>query len=900
VRGLFVVEAQPPLVVKGHAEPLRTWLVRGIERGPEPMVTRGIDGVATSMVGRDAELARLTALYARCVADRDVGVATVVADAGVGKTRLRQELLRTLGLAEGDAGLLQARANPSSGLQPYGLLRQLLARWLSIRDDLIAAEARLRLVEGLAPWLGADAAHQAARIGQLIGLDFGQHPAVQAMDAPALRNAAFEALRAALYARAAHTPLLLVLDDLHWADEGSLAFVQSLLQPADRPLMLVLLARPSLHERGIALDPSPGVPVEALRLEPLGPESGLVLVQALLRLLPDAPDSLQRLLLERSGGNPFFLEALVRMLIDDGVIVAGARPWRLNQDRLAALRVPPTLVGVLQARLDALPATDLRALQQASIIGPVFWDAALAAIDSEAPLALPALGQRTLVARREHSAFASTLEHAFAHALLHDVTYATVLKGQRREGHAAVAHWLSDRVSDRAGEFLAITAEHHERAGDSAKALEYWDRAYTDARGRYANDAALQFIERALAQPALTDLRWRFLLLHGRHEVLERMGRSADAAQARERMAAWAEDCDDNAMRATLLTARMLAADHEGRPDEARLLAGQALVQAAQAGAAGSSAAALAHGELAWLATLRHDYATVAAEVEAGMAHARVAAQLNRRQMGSASYLHQLRAIEVEGLLKQQRYVDALAAVDQALAEILSTVQDHYSLLSRKAWAERELGRLDEALATAERSLAIAQATGMPRLRVHAQLEMAQVALWRGDLDRADACLVETAAEAAVPNNSLDRVDESETRGELALARGETDDARQAWQNAQKLSNAIGLAHGTWRVRCQLARLDLSDGRTAAAHAIVNTVLAEAADDPRLHRRALPPAALLTCHEVLKAAGDPRADALRDDLLARLDEQLAALPDDAAREQLLRRVPHWKAAQALR
>ncbi len=252
VRGLFRAEQQPPLVVKGHDEPLRSWLVLAAETGAEPSVQRGVEGVSTPMIGREAELAQLMALHTGCAQARQLTPVLVLAEAGVGKTRLRQELLRALALAEGDGGLLQARAQPSSQGQPYGLLRQLLARWLGIADDLDMPAACQRLVQGLSPWLGEQAAASAPRIGQLVGLDFSGHEAVQALGPQALRSAAFEALRQALLAKAARQPLLVVLDDLHWADDASLEFVQALMAPATVPLMLLMLARPALHERSTA------------------------------------------------------------------------------------------------------------------------------------------------------------------------------------------------------------------------------------------------------------------------------------------------------------------------------------------------------------------------------------------------------------------------------------------------------------------------------------------------------------------------------------------------------------------------------------------------------------------------------------------------------------------------
>jgi class 3 adenylate cyclase len=180
VRGLFRFEAQPPLVVKGHEEPLVTFLVRRDEDEGERTVRRGIEGLPTPMVGREAPLQSLLGLWERTTRARRASMAVVTGDAGMGKTRLRRELLKRIGAIEGAparprAGLagavhcLRVRAQPSGDLQAYGLLRQLLARWLGIFDDLTAEEARARLVDGLSPWLRQEARARAQRVGQLIG-----------------------------------------------------------------------------------------------------------------------------------------------------------------------------------------------------------------------------------------------------------------------------------------------------------------------------------------------------------------------------------------------------------------------------------------------------------------------------------------------------------------------------------------------------------------------------------------------------------------------------------------------------------------------------------------------------------------------------------------------------------
>jgi len=360
VRGLFRVEAQAPLSVKGHDEPLLTYLVFGAESNVERAAQRGLEGVTTPMIGRDAELRNLLGAFERACSQCSVQTVTVLAEAGVGKTRLRRELLATLSSGTHGVRVLEARAHPDSGLQPYGLLRQLVARWLSIADDLDLESARTRLEAGLAPWLGVRGRARAQIAGQLIGVDFSASSAVQTLDPRELRDQGFAALTELLHALAAHAPMVVVFDDLHWADDASLDFVRQLARTAPVPLLLVMLARPALLERRPMPLAGPDAGHETLHLQPLDAEQGPALLAALLQHLPRPPEPLRRLLLERAAGNPFYMEELVRMLIDDGVIDARRQPWTVRADWQDKARVPTTLAGVLQARLHALPVTNLR------------------------------------------------------------------------------------------------------------------------------------------------------------------------------------------------------------------------------------------------------------------------------------------------------------------------------------------------------------------------------------------------------------------------------------------------------------------------------------------------------------------------------------------------------------
>ena len=487
VRGVFDVQAQPPLQVKGHDVPIVTYLVNGAKPRAFRLARRGIEGLATPMIGRDAELAQLRAGLDAAARTRQVCAVTLIADAGLGKSRLMHEFQAALELDARTFWLLLGRADPARQLQPYDLLRDLLAWRLQIADSDSAEAAKAKLVDGLAPRLADDGPMQARLIGQLIGLDFADHADLQGVAPRQLRDRAFAALGAYLRGLAASdgSTVVMLLEDLQWADDGSLDFIDHLLAardplPLQLPLALVMTARPSLLERRVEWRNDGKAGAEnhtTLTLAPLDASRSDALADALLRRVEASPARLRELLVDQAGGNPFYMEELLRMLVDDGVIQVAAEAsigmalhaepvWRVLPDKLRDARVPTTLVGVLQARLDALTAAERHALQQASIVGPVFWDAAVTALDARSGEQVAALRHKALVVRHDSSAFEGTAEEAFKHHLLHQVTYDTVLKAVKREGHSRAASWLAARTGDRADEYLGVTAEHFERAGD--------------------------------------------------------------------------------------------------------------------------------------------------------------------------------------------------------------------------------------------------------------------------------------------------------------------------------------------------------------------------------------------------------------------------------------------------
>jgi len=590
VRGVFDAQAQPPIAVKGHDAPIATWLVTAAKSRALRLPARGIAGLETPLVGRQGELQHFDTAVQAVLADRQPRTLTLLAEAGLGKSRLLREFQHSLSAHPSTWWLLPARAQPSGALQPYGLLRDLLLRRLEIADSDSADVARGKFVQGLAPWLSQLNDPAPELLGQLIGLEFSTAPPVVRLgaDTRLLYDRALSALRLWLQRLAASdgSSVVLLLDDLHWADDASLDALAKLLKDIQGPVLALLGARPALLER--RPDWGDGLPRhERLTLQPLETAHGAALTQSLLHRLGTVPEALSTLIAQQAGGNPFYAEELVMLLIDQGVIERGSSEtgrengndgdWTFHADRMLPARLPTTLTAVLQARIDALDHETRRALQMASVIGPVFWDDALAALDNRSPAALPALQKKALVQVRPVSTIEHTVEEAFEHHLLHQVSYGTVLKPERREAHARAAAWLTQHVGDRSDEYLAITAQHHERAGQHGLAADCYDRASVKAFARPAYKAALQYLDRAESQAALAHEPWP---LERQADALQRRAVLCDAlilrdqqGKALDRLLAMGEAHGRPLWVGRALTDKALLVFNLGRQDEAEAVA---------------------------------------------------------------------------------------------------------------------------------------------------------------------------------------------------------------------------------------------------------------------------------------------------------------------------------------
>ncbi len=519
VRGLFNVEAVSGLELKGKSEPLQAYIVHGARPRAFRLGARGVEGIETRMIGRDRPFRILTAAIERMTRKEGLKVFIIVGDVGIGKSRLLHEVERWLDASSLTPWLFKARADQQRQEQALSLVRDLFFYYFHIQETDSSQTAREKLEHGIVNLLGEKGREIAHYIGQLLGFDFSESEYLQPFrnDPRALRSRAFDSMVEFFSQLAESAPLLFLLEDLHWADESSLNLLQHFReQGAHLRCVMMATVRPSFFERASEEweQQLPGMKI--LRLEPLREEDSHRLTQEILRKVSNLPLSFEEMLVQHADGNPFYIEELIKMFIENGSIVKTESEWLIDTEKVKAVRVPPSLVGVLQARLDRLTHEERLLLQRASVIGRVFWDDALCYIETQEPALgeitplLRSLAQKELIYRRNQSAFAGSEEYLFRHALLRDVVYEQALKAQRRVHHRHAAQWLLNKSGERAQAYAGILAEHFDLAGEANTAIDWYLRAGQSATETFMFESALEYLQRALTLMELQpgDRRW--------------------------------------------------------------------------------------------------------------------------------------------------------------------------------------------------------------------------------------------------------------------------------------------------------------------------------------------------------------------------------------------------------
>jgi class 3 adenylate cyclase/tetratricopeptide (TPR) repeat protein/ribosomal protein L40E len=503
-RETIAYERLEPLRLKGKEEAVPAWEATATLADPR----RGAARAATPLIGRDQEAGLLVSLVERVEREERPHLVTVIGQAGVGKSRLLRELITTLE-AGGDPPIIRRGQCPPYGAGiAYWALVEVLREEFELLDTDTPATAWEKLrsgVQALMDEVGEPDAGErnAALLAVPLGIETPEESQPADADDPQrMREALFSAARGVMEGIAMRRPLVLAIDDIHWADEGMLDLLDHLARWVRGPLLLVCLTRDELLER------RPGWGggrrnATSISLEPLTADETRELVAALMPGSDNGGAEVVPQVADRSGGNPLFAEEMVNRLIEE--------------DTVEAETLPSTVQSLLAARLDSLERLERRLLLHAAVVGQTFWEGSLEGAAKEEGLdlqrTLATLQEKDLLAPSPGSRLAGEREYAFKHVLIRDVAYAMLPKSVRCRKHVEVGEFIRERAGERVEAFIGLIAEHYARAAAlgsdagldanalaelQAQALEALEAAGDAAAVLYSNAEAFERYTAAL------------------------------------------------------------------------------------------------------------------------------------------------------------------------------------------------------------------------------------------------------------------------------------------------------------------------------------------------------------------------------------------------------------------
>jgi class 3 adenylate cyclase len=467
---------------------------RPLRRALLLMRPRGIAGMRRAFVGRESELDELRTAYRHVAEAREPRLVVILGDPGLGKTTLVREFSQQLATESPEPLRRTGRCLPYGRGITYWPLGEVLKEHFGIRESDPPETAERRL-------------GGRQLLGLTLGLDVGGdlHPL-------AVRDRLHDSWVEFLDELITERPAVLIVEDLHWAENDLLDLLETVMREASGPLLLVTTARPELLDRRSRFGAGRRG-VSHIWLEPLGREDAQRMLESLLE--SELPARLDEIVIERAEGNPLFVEELLATLVDQGVLLGSDEGWAMAE-LPAGFRVPDTVQAVLATRIDLLPPAEKAALQAASVIGRVFWTGPVYELLGDIQADLRILEERGFIRRRSGSSVAGEREYAIKHALTREVAYDSLPKASRARLHAGFAAWL-ERVGEGRTEHASVLAHHYAEAvrpedadlawagADEqlgrvrAAAVGWLRRAGELAMGRYEVEQALVVLHQALA-----------------------------------------------------------------------------------------------------------------------------------------------------------------------------------------------------------------------------------------------------------------------------------------------------------------------------------------------------------------------------------------------------------------
>jgi len=920
---LFETKALGPVEVRGRGKPVAVYRVlapMAVEGKP-----RGITGLDSPLVGREAEMQTLREALGHLQAGVG-GIVTVVGEAGIGKSRLVAEVRKAatpLG-----TGWVEGRCLSYGGSIAYLPWVDMLHSFLRVAPD--AAPAILR--DALQGWVRelcpASFDDVYPYLGRMMSLPLEDEveDKLRGLDPEGMKVLTFRAVETVVQCAVSDSPLVLVCEDLHWADPSSLELLEHLLSLTDRvPLLLVSAFRP-YREHGCWRIREVASRLydhryTDMRLNPLSTADGEVLVGNLLEV-EALPRPLRVRILDHAEGNPFYVEEVIRSLIDSEVIVYDetTEQWQARQ-RVEDIAIPDTLQGVLMARIDRLQEEARRVLQIASVIGRIFLYRILATItqeERELDTQLLTLQREEMIRQR---ARVPELEYIFKHHLTQDAAYNGLLRRDRRLFHRQVAEARERLFPDRIEEQLGLLAHHWERAGEHPKAIQYLRRAGEQAAAQFANAEAIVYFSRALELTPAEDHAGRYDLLRVRERVYDVQGSREAQRQDLTGLQEMAEAMDDDGLRVevALREARygVVTSDYPRA-----IAATQRAIYLARA-AGDVQRQVTGHLQLGAALYDSGEYERARAALEQALALAR-AAGLRRAEAESLSRIglvlwyrfkhadsraHYEQALRIYREVGDQRgedwtlwlvglvslstrdYCQARALFQQRLRSMreIGNRRQEGLVLSPLGHVYHLLGDYDRARACYEESLRIRRETEDRRGEAGALRGLASLFHHLGDDEAAlqysqRALLV--AREAAARSRQAGALT---WLGHALMALGHRDGAVDAYREALALMRELGQWSRTSQPLAGQACVSLAQGDLAQAQTHVEEIMSRLGTGIPIGIME-PFRVYLTCYRVLLANGDPRAQAILETGHRLLQETAAKISNEEERRSYLENV----------
>ena len=899
IRGIFTVRPLEPIAAKGFDQVVPVYQVDFAKPRSLEFKTTWVEGIETQMVGRAKESELLKQSRQNLVPSGQGALITVHGHAGIGKSRLLFEYLEWEETLPDVVRLFLGRGRQDIQDQPYALWRELFA----FRFEILDTDPNQTVIEKLEAGFGEVFGHvEAGRmrahfIGQLLGFDCSQCPTLRGVlsQPDELRDQAIRYLLNYFADLSRIEPGLILIEDLHWVDERSLDLLDQIgkITPYNR-LLIICVARNILFEHYPHWGQE-GEYHKILKLGPLTAAESEQLVAEILQKVTSIPTELRQLVVRQAEGNPFYIEELIKMLIESGVIIPGEDRWQIAAVNLGEVQVPSTLTGVLQARLDSLPTDERHLLQLASVFGKDFWDLAVEQVSESQAAAeiikrpletneiLPSLQKRELILGRGESVFAGTRQFSFKHIMFRDVIYQTTPKQERTLYHGLTADWLAaiTQTNQRSEEYAAVIADHYLKAGSTIYASDWFYRAGRRAKNQVAMQESRAYLAQAKELLLPDELEKRWLVQLEWDEIIGILGDKVERQAADQELLKLARQIDDDNLIAHAYYRQAFFFNSQG-DYQSELAAHEKALAAARA----------ADNRLIETSTLGLKVVclTFLGEMEAARETADIALAY-ARQLGHDDTLAKV----LGNVFTYYQVVDISRAV--RLIEESIAIEDRMGDLNLKATSMINLGYIytqsgffQRGVDTFKSSLEIASTIENPRLVAYNQLNMGLAYYRLGEHQNAVQCLDEAQVILQQINDAFAMATCQTYFGMIYEATGQCDLAENSFNEANDNLKQLGAPGYAMDALAGAARCELEAGNLQLAKEYSNEIC-EYLEKNGSEAMEFPILAYLTCARIYEGTGDQeRRQKSIDDGCQQLMERAGKISDPDWRRVYLEEV----------